>query len=83
MIAMQPASVAVSAGQTATFRVVASGYGPFSYQWMKNSANIGGAMGASYTTPPVSGADNNSQFAVVVSNAYGSTTSNHAILTVM
>jgi len=82
-ITMQPANVTVSAGHSATFSVVAGGYGPFSYQWMKNSSNISGATAASYTTPPVSSSDNNAQFAVIVTNAYGSTTSNHAILTVM
>ena len=82
-ITMQPANVTVSAGHSATFSVVAGGYGPFSYQWMKNSSNISGATAASYTTSPVSSSDNNAQFAVIVTNAYGSTTSNHAILTVM
>ncbi len=82
-ITMQPASAMVGAGQTATFMVVAVGSGTLSYQWMKNSIDITGATGASYTTPPVSSADNNAQFAVKVSNAYGSILSNHAILTVM
>jgi len=81
-ITMQPASVMVSAGQMAMFGVVATGPGPLSYQWMKNSVNIPGAVGPSYTTPTVSNADNNEQFAVTISNPYGSTTSNHAVLTV-
>ncbi len=81
-ILTQPASVSVAAGQTATFTVAASGYGTLTYQWMKNSVDISGATMSSYTTPPVTSADNNAQFAVKVTNAYGTTTSNHAILTV-
>ena len=82
-IATQPASMTVTAGQTATFSVMATGYGTLSYQWMKNSVDVMGATAASYTTPPTSAADNQSQFAVKVTDAYGSITSNHAILTVM
>ena len=40
---MQPAGQTVTAGQTATFSVVATGTPPLSYQWRKNSANISGA----------------------------------------
>jgi beta-galactosidase len=49
---------------------------------MKNGVNITGATKASYTTPPTTAADNGSLFAVIVSNAAGSVTSNNAILTV-
>jgi beta-galactosidase len=81
-ILTQPANASVAAGQSATFTVVASGIGTVTYQWMKNSVDISGATMASYTTPPVTSADNNAQFAVKVTDAYGTTTSNHAILTV-
>src|SRR5690348_14978731 len=50
-ITTQPASQTVTAGQTATFSVVASGTAPLSYQWQKNGATISGATSASYTTP--------------------------------
>jgi hypothetical protein len=81
-IMAQPASTAVSLGQTATFTVSASGTSPLSYQWRKNMANISGATKASYTTPAALGADDGAQFDVVVSNSAGSTTSNAATLTV-
>ena len=81
-ITTQPASQTVTAGQTATFTVVASGTPPLSYQWQKNSADISGATSPSYTTPPTTPADNNSTFDVVVTNAAGSVTSNTAALTV-
>src|SRR5207245_4038912 len=50
-ITSQPGNQTVTAGQTATFTVVASGSAPLAYQWQKNGANIAGATAASYTTP--------------------------------
>jgi len=82
LITTQPASQTVTAGQMATFSVVAAGGAPLSYQWKKNGATISGATSASYTTPATVLADNGSQFAVVVSNSVGSVTSNSATLTV-
>lgn len=81
-IAAQPASQVVTAGQTATFSVTASGTAPFSYQWLKNNANIGSATTASYTTPATIAGDSGAKFNVVVSNAAGSVTSTMATLTV-
>ncbi|TLZ55664.1 MAG: hypothetical protein E6K22_03395, partial [Gammaproteobacteria bacterium] len=81
-ITTQPASQTVSAGQTATFTVAATGTAPLSYQWQKNGTAIGGATAASYTTPATTASDNGDQFTVVVSNAAGSVTSRAAALTV-
>jgi hypothetical protein len=81
-ITAQPASRTITAGQTATFSVTASGTAPLSYQWQKNGVAIGGATSSSYTTPAETTADNGAQFNVVVSNSGGSATSNAAILTV-
>src|SRR5438309_8315567 len=81
-ITNQPASQTVTAGQTATFSVVASGTAPLSYRWMKGGTTILGATSSSYTTPATSSADNSSQFTVAVSNIAGSVTSNTATLTV-
>ena len=78
----QPGSIAVTAGQTATFSVVAKGTAPISYQWRKNTVNIGAATNASYTTPVTSTADSGAKFDVVVSNSAGSMTSSAATLTV-
>jgi len=79
---VQPASVTVTAGQPATFSVLASGTAPISYQWRKNTANISGATAASYTTPATTTADSGSKFDVVVMNNSGSITSSQATLTV-
>ena len=81
-ITTQPASQTVSAGQTATFRVTATGTAPLSYQWQKNGTAIGGATAASYTTPATTASDSGARFMVVVSNAVGSVTSTAASLTV-
>jgi Immunoglobulin I-set domain/PQQ-like domain len=81
-ITTQPANQSVTVGQTATFSVTATGAAPLSYQWQKNSANIAGAMAASYTTPATAATDNGAKFDVVVSNTAGSQTSTMATLTV-
>ena len=80
-ITTQPASQTVSAGQTATFSVAASG-GTLTYVWKKNGATISGATAASYTTPATVSGDSGSVFTVVVSNSVGGTTSLAATLTV-
>src|SRR5258706_2829062 len=81
-ITAQPASQTVTAGQTATFAVVATGTAPLSYQWQKNGANIAGATSGSYTTLATTTSDNGASFTVVVSNTAGTATSNAATLTV-
>lgn len=78
----QPANQTVSAGQTATFMVTATGTAPLAYQWQKNGTNISGATSTSYTTPATTSADSGSKFDVVVSNTAGNVTSNSATLTV-
>ena len=78
----QPASQTVTAGQTATFSVVAAGTPPLMYQWQKNGVNITGATSSSYTTPVTTTADSGELFRVVVSNAAGNVTSSAATLTV-
>ena len=81
-ITQQPRSVAVAVGQTATFKVKATGAPPLNYQWKKNGTNISGATQAVYVTPPTTLADNGSTFAAMVSNSAGSVTSRKARLTV-
>lgn len=81
-ITMQPANQTVTAGQSASFSVTATGSSPLSYQWQKSSAAISGATAATYTTPATTSADNGAQFNVVVTNSKGSVTSSMATLTV-
>lgn len=79
-ISSQPTSQTVMQGETATFSVTASGTGVLSYQWRLNGTNIGGAIGSSYST---SSGVNGSQYSVVVTNEFGSVTSNTVTLTVI
>ncbi len=81
-ITAQPSSSTVNTGQTATFSVTASGTATLTYQWQKNGVAVSGATSASYTTPATTAADNGTAFAVLVSNAAGSVSSNSASLTV-
>jgi hypothetical protein len=81
-ITTQPVNQTVTAGQTATFAVVAAGTAPLSYQWQKSGANIAGATAGSYTTPATVTADSGSTFGVVVTNTAGTVTSSAATLTV-
>jgi hypothetical protein len=72
----------VSAGQPATFTVTATGAAPLAYQWQRNAAPIAGAVATSYTTAATTLGDSGSTFAVVITDAGGSTTSRSASLTV-
>jgi len=77
----QPLSQAVTAGNSATFSVTATG-DQLSYQWYSNNVAIVGATSSSYTTVPVTMANNGDQYYVVVSNPAGSVTSSVAQLLV-
>ena len=78
----QPFAKTVTAGQTATFTVEATGTSPLRYQWKKNGTNIDGATNSSYTTPATSMDDNGAEYLVEVSNEAGNATSSIGILTV-
>ncbi|HOB97656.1 MAG TPA: cadherin domain-containing protein, partial [Verrucomicrobiota bacterium] len=81
-IVEQPVSQTVNEGQPATFSAVATGTGPLTYQWHRKYVSIEGATATSYTTPPVTAADDGAYFGVIVANAYSSAYSATATLTV-
>jgi glucose/arabinose dehydrogenase len=81
-ITTHPSDQTVTQGQPATFQISASGSAPLSYQWQRNTVNISGANAASYSVSNAALADNGAKFRCVVSNAFGSATSNEATLTV-
>lgn len=81
-ITVQPASVTILAGGTASFSVAAAGTAPLNYQWYENGMAMGGATSSSYTISATTTSYNGAQFTVVVSNTGGSATSNAALLTV-
>ena len=81
-ISTQPVSRTINQGGTATFTVVATGTGPFSYQWRKGGTAISGATSASYTIVSAQASDAAS-YDVVVTNVAGSATSAPATLAVI
>src|SRR4029077_20201824 len=70
LITTQPTSQTITAGQTATFSVTASGTAPLGYQWLKNGITISGATLSTYTTPAETTSDSGAQFTVAASNAW-------------
>jgi glucose/arabinose dehydrogenase/PKD repeat protein len=81
-IAQEPASQTVAVGGSATFTVSASGTAPFTYRWQRDNADITGASGPSYMFGSAALSDSGAKFHCIVSNIYGSATSNDATLTV-
>ena len=80
-IVQQPQNQTATVGQSATFRVVATGTAPLAYQWQRNGENLNGANSDTLTIM-VTSADNGALYRCVVSNANGSAVSNGASLTV-
>lgn len=81
-ITQEPLNRTVTEGSTATFIVAASGAAPLSYQWLRNGTPLGGANGASYTTPAAVKADSGTAFRCIATNALGADTSRTAYLLV-
>ncbi len=79
---LHPMDTMLKVGERALFTTSALGTAPLQFQWEKNGTPISGATDTFYLTPPVTIADNNSEYRCVVSNTYGSVTSNSADLTV-
>jgi glucose/arabinose dehydrogenase len=84
-IGTQPTNQLVGQGWPATFSVDASGVPPLHYRWQRNNTDISGAADSpSYTlSSPQVTTDNGATFRCIVSNAYGSTASASALLTVI
>jgi hypothetical protein len=81
-ITTQPNSASVTAGNSASFSIVASGTSPLTYQWKKDGSSISGATSSTYTISSTSTSDAGS-YTVVVTNSAGSATSNAATLTLV
>ncbi|HEY0704093.1 MAG TPA: immunoglobulin domain-containing protein [Candidatus Acidoferrales bacterium] len=89
-IITQPSGAGTAPGGTATFTVVASGTPALSYQWYVIPAGqttgmlVSGATSASYTVPGSATAvgDDQDQYYVIVTNAYGQAVSQPATLAV-
>jgi hypothetical protein len=81
-ITIPPQSQTVAAGSNVTFTVTVAGLPPFNYQWYFNGNPISGATGASLTVTNVQWAKVGN-YAVVVWNGYGTSTSASATLAVL
>jgi glucose/arabinose dehydrogenase len=79
-ITTHPVDRTVPVGASATFSVTASGTAPLQYRWRRGGLDIPGATGSSYTLTGATLADDGATFAVVVSNSFGTVTSNAATL---
>jgi hypothetical protein len=80
-ITSPPSSDTSCVGQPASFTVVGGGTPAPTYQWRKNTVNIGGATAATYALASVVAGDAGS-YDCVVTNSCGSATSAAATLTV-
>lgn len=81
-IVTQPTNQFSRIGQVAQFTVTATGTAPLTYQWTENGTAIPGATETVYKTPSLVSANNGSIFAVKVSNAADTVSSDSATLTV-
>jgi Concanavalin A-like lectin/glucanases superfamily/Immunoglobulin domain len=81
-ITLEPQSVTVNDGSSASFSVDATGATPLSYQWQFDGTNIAGATSSTYAIGTTS-AGSAGSYTVVVSNPNGALTSSPpAVLTV-
>lgn len=81
-ITVQPNNVSVTAGQTATFSLSATGTAPLSYQWYTGGVAISGATAPTLTLPGTTVGMSGNAYQCVVSNAVGSVDSSTVTLTV-
>lgn len=81
-ISQDPSSQSIPERGSVTFSATVSSLN-LNYRWQRNGTNIGGATATTYTLFPVSATNNNDRFRLVVTNGYGSVTSQEAVLTVI
>ena len=80
-IVVQPMDQTVRLGGAAAFEVVAEGTAPLTYQWSLGGASLTDATNSALVLTNVQSSDGGS-YAVVVSNAFGVTSSTNAALTI-
>ena len=82
LIIEQPQSQTVQVDAYAAFHVDAVGSPDLRYQWQRNGVNLAGETTQFLTVNPAVVGDNAASFTAVVTNPYGTATSNAAVLTV-
>ena len=81
-ILAHPQSRVVPIGGSATFNVLASGVGPITYQWLKNSIQMPGETNNSLALTSLA-RTNSGSYSVVVANSFTALSSTSAVLTVV
>ncbi len=81
-ITAQPTNQTVQAGGTASFSATVAGTTPLAYQWSVNGLGIAGATNLALTITNVQSSQAGN-YALSVTNAYGSTVSSNAALSVV
>lgn len=81
VITRQPQGGSVNTGGSITLNVEAAGAAPLSFQWKKDTVDIGGATSSSFTINNAQAGDAAS-YTVVVTNSVTSVTSDPAVVTV-
>ncbi|MFN7944988.1 MAG: family 16 glycosylhydrolase [Blastocatellia bacterium] len=88
VVTTQPQSQTIAYGSAATFTVAASGTAPITIQWQissdggSNWSGISGATQTTYTIAAVNTTHNGNQYRAVLTNDYGTATTDPATLTV-
>ncbi|MBE2212397.1 MAG: immunoglobulin domain-containing protein, partial [Opitutaceae bacterium] len=81
-ITQHPSSLFAGPGQRVEFTVNTVGPAPMTFQWFKDGQPISGGAGSLHVIPEAAVADGGA-YHIEVSNAYGSTASEAAVLTVL
>jgi mucin-19 len=81
LLPLPPLSTTAVVGGTATFSVVATGPGPFNYQWRRAGVNIEGGTGSTHAITGLQASDAG-LYDVVVGNPSGAVASSGALLAV-
>lgn len=83
VIFQQPVSFTAGLNSAFTNSVAVQGSGPFYYQWYTNGVAIGNATNSSYIINPVTYANADTNYYVIVTNTFGAVTSSVVSLTVV
>lgn len=83
IVVTPPADQTVFAGQAVQFDVAFTGTGPVTFQWLRNDSPVAGATNSSLRLAAASLADDQSRYAVAITNAAGGLVSTAARLTVL
>jgi len=76
-----PLQVTLVSGDSYTYSIGVNATAPFSYQWYNGAAPLPGQTNASYTL--TAGSPGTYTYQVVITNAYGATTSSASTMTVL